>query len=248
MSDPDVFNSGVVVTTPVADPVVTDPFADKLRAIVGADGKPKYANTQVALDALLASQTHIARLEAEKAQERAEIERLREVERNARSLDDIVERLKTNTPDPTTVTTNSGVDEKTITTLLTKALEERDRQSQSQANLRRVNDVLTEKFKDKAPEVVATKAAELGMSPKELGELSSRNPQLVLQLFGTSAPAASPSPTTTSIHFPSSPPASDAIKMPEKSVLGGVGATTKNQKELMAQIRAKVLKDLDVTT
>lgn len=244
-----IFDATGTTTVIVTDPIVTaDPFADKLKTIVGPDGKPKYANTQMALDALFASQAHIVTLEAEKAQERAEIERLREVERNARSLEEIAERLKnTNTPDPRTVTPSSGVDENTVNTLVVKALEARDRQSLAQANFKRVNDTLTEKFKDKAPEVVSAKALELGMSPKELGELSSRNPQLVLSLFGSATPA-SPSPTTTSIHYPSSPPAIDEVKRPEKSLISGTYATVKNQKELMAQIREQVYKKLDVTT
>lgn len=240
-----VFDGVAPAPIVVADPTITpDPFADKLKLIVGTDGKPKYANASIALDALAASQAHIARLEAEKAQERVEIDRLREVERNARSLEEVARRLEN---PPEKVTPAAGLDEQTISELVTRTLENRDRQSAAQANVERVNATLIEKYKDKTKEIVAAKAAELGMTPQELGVLSSQKPALVLQLFGSiAAPAASP--TSTSVHLPGNPPISEGVKKPDYSIISGINATDKNRKALMAEIRADVHKRLGVTT
>lgn len=229
----------------IVPPIVTnpDPLADKLNKILGADGKPKYANPLVALDALEASQAHITRLEAEKAQERAELERLREVERNARSLEEIADRLK---PNPKETTTQSGLDENTVSELVKRTLEDRDRQATAKANLLRVNDTLTEKFKDKAPEMVAAKAKELGMAPEELGRLASQSPALVLQLFGQTASIVS-SPTQTSVHLNPNIPTNE-IEKPKHSLISGVHATDKNREELMRKIKEKVYRENGVTT
>lgn len=234
-------------TAPAASeaPVITpaaDPLADKLKAIVGPDGKPKYANPLVAIDALSASQAHIQRLEAEAAERATELERLRDVERTATSMEAVLERLKPTSPTATPV---SGLDEQAVERLLERSLENRGRQATAQANVKKVNDILTEKFKDKSKDVVAAKAAELGMTTQELGELSSRSPALVLQLFGSTAPVTA-SPTNTSVHLPGSPPAPEAVARPEKSLISGVGATDANRKAKMAEIRAAVHKRLGV--
>lgn len=248
---PTVF--GDATTTPAvtpAAPVATVNFEDKLKVITGPDGKPKYATVDVALDALSASQVHIARLEQEAREREAEVIRLREIEKNAATLDTIVDRLQTNRSTDPVATPTSGLDENSVVNIVRNLLSDEQRQAAAKANLTKVNDTLVSKFGDKASEVVAQKAKELGTTPQELGKLSSSNPQIVLQLFGTSSNSIS-TPTSTSIHIdPTRQEKVEPAFVPEKgkSLLSGLAATDQNRKEVMAKIRDQVYKQFDVTT
>lgn len=244
MADPaNLFDDDKTGTTPLVNntpPPTADPFADKLAGIKGADGKPKYANTSVALEALIASQNHIATLEAEAVE-------LRKNSENVASLEEVIARLRNEGTNKEVTTPN--LDENKINQLVRSALEERERQSASQANLKRVNDALIQKYgtREKAAEVVAQKATELGTSVADLGALSSANPTLVLQLFGTT-PAVNSNPINTSIRTSSELNPPPELKAPEKSLISGVGATDANRKEFMRKIKEDVYKRLEVTT
>src|SRR3546814_763153 len=105
------------------------------------------------------------------------------------------------------------------------------------SNQRKVQEALKAKFGDKAQEAVAAKAAELGVSPSELGDLASKSPAMVLALFQTTGQSG-PKPTSGSANIPPINHGQPPVGRPEKSVLSG--ATTKDQKAFLEKVRAEV--------
>lgn len=233
-------------------PVVVNTVNDKLKSIVNENGQPKYQSVEAALDSLLHSQDHIRNLEAENKIRDEEILRLREVESRAKTLDDIVQKLQTNNnpqTDRQTPTPSSGMSEKATIEALERIIAERDARTTSQANLKKVNDILVAKFGDaeKAKAAVIAKAAELGISVAELGTLSGKSPSLVLTHFGEKVETINPV-TPSQISLPSVPRPDAPIERPKQSLLSGVGATDKNRRALMDEIKKRVYERLEVKT
>lgn len=229
--------------------VSSDPFVDKLKTIVNDQGQPKYENTEKALEALVASQAHIKKLEDEAKAREQETQSLREKATKADALEEIVQRL-TPAQKPTPVDPPKTVDvDEAITKKVQDALSAREAANAANANGQTVRNALVAKFGDvdKTREAIAAKAAELGMTVQQLGTMSTQSPKAVLQLFGVTAPSISgATPPTAS---PLNPLIKEeAIKPPEKSLLSGVGATDQNRKEFMRQIKEKVYKQYEVQT
>jgi len=246
----DVFDQNTEIKTQVADPSTPDPYADKLKVIVNEKGEPKYKDTQSALDALVASQEHIKRLEAEKAAEKVLIDNAVAEKARADALEEIVQRFSNNSQTPSKVETpTKEVDETAIVKTLETLLAQRDAKTVAQGNVQAVTSALVAKFGDEAKtkEAVAQKAAELGMTPQRLGALSSENPKAVLAWFGLTE-----TPNKVQSTVPSQTPLVHAkiegeIQRPALSLISGPGATDKNRKALMAQIREKVYKENGIT-
>lgn len=243
----DVFDQNTPSNPNPVAPAASSVFDDKLKAIVNDKGEPKYKSVEDALEALKASQAHIKQLETETSVRDAEILRLREVEKSKETLEDIVARLQ-NTNDPARNATppNAGLSEDAIAKILDDKLKQREQTALASQNVTEVTNILTAKFGDKTKETVAAKAAELGMSPRELGNLSSVNPKLVLSLFGEKPTVSTP--TTPSVNTPLERPVVDKpLERPKDSLLVGPGATDRNRKALMAEIKKKVYERLEVT-
>jgi hypothetical protein len=228
--------------TKVATSPSLDPIADKLKVLVNKDGKPKYENADKAIDALIHSQAHIERLEAEAADRNRELEETRIKAAQAEALEAVIERLKPGTPPEvkTTPSTNGLSEEATIKEL-EKIIERREVAKVAQANFDSVNAQLLAKFgsPEAAKIAVAQKAAELGLTTQELGALSSKSPKAVLSYFGETPRTVQPTtPTSTTPLTPINtiePP-----KAPKKSLL--LGATSKEQRAFMAEIKKDVYK------
>lgn len=237
---------------PNTPPENNDPFADKLKNITNEQGQPKYKDTNAALDALIASQQHIQRLEAEAAERKRVEDELKSKASQADVLQEVVNRLTKNnsveTPKVETPT-NTGLTEDKIEQLVTQQLEKRRAQETAQKNVVEVTNSLTAKFGDevKTKAAVAQKAAELGTTAEALGILSSSNPKLVLSLFGITAPTSTPAITTPSSSNSNSPP-SNELKRPERSLLSGPGATDKNRREMMQKIKEDIYRKFEITT
>ncbi len=233
----------------VADIVSSDPFADKLKEIVNEQGQPKYKDSLAALEALKASQAHIKQLEAEKQAEKQLVDSAIAEKTRADALEEIVKRLTNNSQNPKQVETptNVGMSEEATAKLVERVLTERQIQSAAQANMDGVQNALLAKFGDKTKDMVAAKAKELGMTPKELGALSSKSPQLVLTVFGVTAPAASQPTTPSSTPF-NQPVVDKPLERPAQSLISGAGATDKNRKALMQKIKEEVYKKHNVET
>lgn len=245
----DVFdqNTNKPEEKPVA-PAIPNAFDDQLKGIKNEKGEPKYKDVASALNALSASQEHIKQLENEQLVRDAEILALRDEVKNKQALEEVVNRLSNNENKAKDQTVpNASLSEDAIVNVVENILKRKETLSVAQNNINEVSNKLTAKFGDKTKEAVAAKAAELKTTPEALGKLASENPDLVLSLFGESPKPANltaPSSTTPLI----TPKVEGEIKRPDFSLLSGVGATDKNRKELMKQIRAKVYKDLEVTT
>src|SRR3546814_6053049 len=69
--------------------------------------------------------------------------------------------------------------------LVQQTLNQNKQSETIKSNQSKVQEALKAKFGDKAQEAVAAKAAELGVSPSELGDLASKSPAMVLALFQT---------------------------------------------------------------
>lgn len=227
----------------VATPPNADPLADKLKALVNKEGKPKYDNAEKAIDALIHSQAHIERLEAEAADRNRELEETRIKAAQAEALEAVIERLKPNSQAPELKQTPSsnGLSEEATIAQLEKILEKRDATKIAQANFDAVNAQLLDKFKspEAAKAAVSAKAAELGISTSDLAALSMKSPKAVLSYFGeaprTVQPTVPTSSTSTNI-----PNTDEPVKRPDKSIL--MGATSKEQKEHLLAHKAAVYK------
>lgn len=245
----DLFDQNSTPPNNVAPPDLSDPFADKLKAIVNEKGEPKYKDTQSALDALKASQEHIKRLEDEAKARQSELANAAAEKARADALEEIVQRFSNNSPPPSKVETpTKEVDETAIVKTLEALLEKRDQKTVAQSNVQAVTSALVAKFGDeeKTKAAVAAKAAELGMTPQRLGALSSENPKAVLAWFGVDAKTP-PAQSTTPSQTPLNPPKNDnGLEPPKVSLISGAHATDKNRKELMAKIKEDVYKRLGV--
>lgn len=227
-------------TPPVTPPA--DPFADQLASITNADGSPKYQTIDKALEALNASQQHIANLEAEQAATAVKFRELEAERDKLGSVDDFVSRLTAaqnqddQTP-PAQPPQGTGLDEAAVLNLITQATTQKERETALKSNLDKVNLSLTQTFGDKVSDVVVQKARELGTTPEAMRELSKSQPDMVLALFNTSGVKPT-GVTTNSYNVPPINPQQPELKSPEKSLL--IGATSGDQAAYMKQIQDSV--------
>lgn len=238
----DIFSNS---DTPVEPSGVLD---DLLASIKNPQGEAKYKTVDEALKGLVNSQAHIQTLEAERRAQDEELAKLRELAAKQTSIDEVLAKLTANNQQeqkPTETPSSVGLTEAQVAELVKRTLEGRDAQSKAETNLSLVQKTLAEKFGDeaKAGEAVRKKAAELGTTPEALGQLSTQNPQLVLALFTPSAKPATPTSSSVNMHTPTS---DIPLAPPTKSLL--IGATSREQKAYMQQIKDEVYKKYNVTT
>lgn len=226
-------------------PTPDEMFKNQLASIKREDGSQKYNTVDEALNALNHGQVHISRLE-QNYKELEERNRQLEVEvSKLQAAEDVVSRLTAQNNQDEATTSNTGLDESAVVNLVSQALEAKERQNSVQKNLSTVAEKMTQKFGDKARDVIASKASDLGTTPEKLGELASQNPQLVLALFDEKV-GSTPSPSTSSVNIPLSK--SEGLQPPEfeKSLLSG--ATTKDLVEGFRKMKEYTNKRLGVET
>lgn len=223
-----------------------DVWVDKLVTITREDGTPKYETVEQALDALKASQDHIARIEQENASYADKVkenETLQETIKRLSGNMNTDEKLVPKTPD------NSGQSveaaEELVKKILNQQLDERNAVTTAVNNLKQVNDMLISRYGDKANEIVVAKAKQLGTTPEKLKNLSASDPKLVLELFGNTS--TSVSPNLSSVHLDRRPDTRVTIERPAKSLLSGTAATDRNRIDHLAKIRAKVYAENGIT-
>ena len=238
MPDPaNVFgNDGV--TPPVENTNSVDKYADLLKSIKNENGEQKYDTLEKALEALGHSQTFIPQIKSQLTEKEKELERIKAELEQRESVEEVMQRLIANNQHgegnpPAT----SGLDEQAVMKLVQQTLNQSKQSEVIQNNQKLVQEALSKKFGEKASEVVAQKANELGTTPKELGELASKNPNLILALFNTQG-HSDPTPTRSSVNISAIPAPRTKLERPQKSILSG--ATTKDQKAFMEQVRAEV--------
>lgn len=239
MSDQDVFNSDNAPAPKTVE--------DLLSSIKNEQGEPKYKTVEDGIKALNASQEFINKLLSEKKAQEEELARIREEQGKQKSIEEVLKQLTAKEPEvptpPVVTPPQSGLSEEAVADLVQKQFAAVQQATQLEKNYNEVQATLKQKFGEKTSEVIAAKAAELGTTPKELGELAKSKPQMVLALFA-SASKAPVTPSTSSVNLPHTPPNSELAR-PEKSLL--LGATTKDITEYMRKVKEDVYKRHNVT-
>lgn len=228
MSDENIFGNepptnGEVVPQP---PAVVLP--DSAKELVGP-GK-KYATVEKALEALVHSQEHIARIEAENAEARARADSALSVEQVHETVQELLKKERE--------TRVSGtVDEAALSGVLDRALTQREAARVAKENTSAVVGALSGKFGEKAQEQYEQKAKELGLSVQDLNELAKKSPKAVLAHFGIAEKASSVSRTHGSINTTA---LSNVKQVPEKPKSPMSGGTHKDVMNMWDYAKAKV--------
>lgn len=176
-----IFNNesqqGTAPETPTAAPEVST-VPEYLEGLVG-DGK-KYASVDNAMKSIPSAQDHIGRLEQENSDLRANLAQ-------AEDLKSVVEN-NLNAPDSSVsaqapVTPGANVD---INTMIDDRMNARSAHDKASANIAVVDRAMKDKFGDKAQDVLASKASELGVAQQFLQDTAVQSPKAFLSLFGMS--------------------------------------------------------------
>ena len=242
----DLFNEEQKPTTQEA-PVQTqassaDIFATQLMNIRNERGEPKYDSIEKALEALKHSQDYIPQLKSDAEKWKAEFERVQAELAQRASIEETISKFTTQrTPEAPSTTTEApkALDESAVQEMLQRALSQREKEQLAAQNITAVTNTLTQKFGEKAKEVLSTKAAELGLPMDTVKQIASTSPSAVLAWFNTSSPASSAAPVRSTVTLPSAP-RDEPVKHPGKSLLRG--ASTKDQAEFMKKIREEVFR------
>lgn len=246
----DIFNEEQKPTTQEAPEVThassADIFAHQLMSIKNERGEPKYNSIETALDALKHSQEYIPQIKSEAERWKAEAERLQAELAQRASIEDTIAKFTTQrTPEAPSTTTEApkALDESAVEAMLQRALTAREQKQLAEQNLSAVSAQLTQKYGEKAKEVLASKAAELGMSMESVKQIASSSPSAVLAWFNTSSPAPSGAPVRSTVSLPDTPRDAE-LKSPSKSLLRG--ASSKDQIEFLKKIREEVYRKHDI--
>lgn len=230
--------------TPTA-PVVT--LEDQLKAITNADGTPKYADVNTALEGLKASQEHIAKLEKEAAEKAVSIEALAKKASEATALEEIVAKLKEPKENPVQTPAVGGLDEDSAKQLFSNMLQEQNQRSAQEANFNQVNDALMAKYGEKAAATVTAKAQELGMTVDDMMRQAQSHPKSVLAYFAATGTPA-PAPVTPSQFVNEMPPKESSNDELFKGILSGPNSNQGNLRRAMESVRAEVYAKHGITT
>lgn len=235
----DIFQSQGQQPTSVTQGV-QDGTADLLKTVLNERGEPKYTSVEEAFKGLSHAQQYIPQLKAELTTKEAEIQQLREELAKRSTLDEVVSRLTPTQQQQPQVTPSGGIDEQSVEALIASKLSAFEQQKAQQTNRDYVNAQLVSVYGDKAYEVVAAKAAELGLTPEEIGSMAATKPKAVLSWFTSSSQKPTQALTTSSVNTINLQQAPvQPVGRPEKSLLSG--ATMQEQIEYMRKIRAEVL-------
>jgi len=228
----------------VVQPQSGDVFSNQLKEIKAEDGRQKYDSVDKALTALAHSQTliptlqqQVAALELEKTQLREELAKSKGVQELVDSLTQHQQQGQEGNPSET------HFGEAEVAKLLEATLSKREQDQVKVSNEKSVQDALVSVYGTKALDVVKAKAAELGTTPEALGALAATSPKMVLALFNTKS--TSPSVNTSSFNLGFNPQQDTSLARPEKGLLSG--ASSKEQGDFMAKVKAEVYKKLNIT-
>lgn len=230
-----------VPSTTAAVETVTDPKADDgvpkgiqpedlLGLITNEDGEQKYADLTTALQSIPNSQAHIAKLEAENREIRAEIAVLKEAEQKTAGAEELVEMVRKAQGTVETPQGNQPLSQEEIKAAVLHVINERDEMKTLGENL----DGAVARMADHFGSVEAAKAAmvskmtELGMSKEVMKQMAASTPQAFLKLMDVPATTLTvPGKVQPRVNTEVSP---QKPKPEFKSVLGGAST-----KELVAE-------------
>lgn len=226
-----------IFTPAPAAPVAPE---DLLATIKNEAGEQKYKSVEDALKALANSQAFIPQLLGEKRAVEEELTSLREKVNKIDSIEDVIKKLTANDKNlQDTTPPASGLSAEAVQELVRNHLRDQEQIKLHETNIATVTNALKQKFGDKVGAAIASKAAELGTTPEELGSLAAKNPNMVLAYFNVPK-GPSFTPTTSSVNLPQVKNETFEVSRPAKSVL--LGATSRDQKAHMLEHKAAIYK------
>jgi len=248
MSDPtNVFgnNQDNKQETPVeVNPQSGDIFSDQLKSITAEDGRQKYDTVEKALEALTHSQTLIPTLQTQVSTQEQEISQLREELAKSKGAQELVDSLTNHQQaEQAGNPSETQFGEADVASLISATLDKREQVQVQTTNVDKVQTALMNAYGAKAQEVVQAKAKELNTTPEALGTLAASSPDMVLALFNNKS--TSPSVTNSSFNLGFNEPQDVPLGRPEKTLLSG--ATSADQREFMAKVKAEVYKKHGIT-
>lgn len=191
----------------------------------------KYATLDKALEALTASQQHIATIEAENRDLRVKADGTVSVEQVHATVQELLAQERaTHMP--------AVVDEATLSGLLDRKLADTRAQETRKSNQAQVVAALTGKYGDKAEEMFTKKAEELGLSVATLNEIAATSPKAALEYFGAAKTPVGVSHSSGSINTSAF---NTNVQLPEKPKSPMSGGTTKDIHASWEYAKAKVL-------
>jgi len=212
-TSPEVDQQTATSAEGTAPAVNTDPFAEALKGITKEDGSQKYTTVDAALSSIAPAQEHIARIEADNAKLRAEIEKATAVQEYL-NKQPVQQEGVTAPTDPT-------VSAEQITNMVQQTVQGLKQQETVQANVESVNNALVNAFGDvdKAKAAIQAKAAELGTSIDSIKQLSGQSPKAVLAWFDTK-PAQSAQPVRSDVNTDGFSQTNGINNQPYQTVMG----------------------------
>jgi hypothetical protein len=180
--------ASVQPTTPT-----TPTIPEGLEELVG-DGK-KYSSLEDALKSIPHAQQHIARLEEENRLYKENLEK-------AKSMEDILEQMKSQQPkgDQTGQQVGEDADDllsklsSQLDSLLEQKLSLKQQETVHKQNAQTVTSAFKEAYGDKAEEVYKGLSEETGMSVEALNQMAATSPKALLKLAGLSGKTGTTSP------------------------------------------------------
>lgn len=231
-------------TIPSASTVVppsTSPYADLLGGIKNERGEQKYATIEDALTGLAHAQAFIPEVKSQLSVKDAELDALKAELAKRQSVEEVIASLSQRQPvEPVVEPTSQpsqGLNQEDVLQLVQNALNKQKAQDVSNVNIGKVRSALVSKYGEKAQEVAAARATELGMTMETLSALSASSPDAVLALLGaTSTIAPTGAPVRSTIHLPEHQ--KEISLVPEKSMLRG--ASQRDVMGYMEKVRAHI--------
>lgn len=145
-----------------------DRLPTEVQELIG-EGK-KYATTDEALKALFHSQKHITTIESENAEMRGELNKLN-------SISDMLEAKQKEG------STDKNIDPASLNELIDQRLSDNKKQESMQSNIDSVDARMKTAFGAKAEETMLAKAAELGMTVKQMMNTAANSPTAFMSWF-----------------------------------------------------------------
>ena len=179
-----------------------DLFADQLASIKDEAGRQKYADVNTALGSIPHAQGHISNLEGQVAQLQEELNK-------RQGMEQVLERIQQQNETSTGTPSVEGLDAAQIGELFNQFSSQREHAQQALQNEIAFSETLKNQYGDKAQEVVANKANELGITVEFLQGVVQKSPKAALAYFTEGAPKAIqptvPSGNTSALTPPATP-------------------------------------------
>lgn len=214
-------NESGVATSTTTTPAPTVPnvvLPDEVKDFVG-EGK-KYATIEDALKSVPHAQKYIDEQKAKLAELEEESQKLKEELAKKKQMEEYLESLKqTNTEPSQTVQTPD------ISSLVEQKITELEHKKKATQNLMEVDAAMKKQYGEKAKEIFATKANELGVSIAYLTNLASTSPNAFYKMFDIKDGQNSGMKTNSSINTES---LSGTQSNTQSARINKIGATTKD--------------------